>query len=173
MGSRLTTKRLRMMSLFIPKVFMNISREQITEVFNHVGKVDHIDLIPKVDARGLQYNTAYVHFEFWHDTVYANNLHSKLEEGVSTKVVYDAPWFWLVFKNKSAKKPYERKQCVAPEVDESFGDVDESYEWVDAKYASCLEKQLALCYKTITAMQGRIDVLEGEAQEEEFYNHDF
>jgi len=78
-----------------------------------IGKVSHIDLISKMSNNGKVYNSAYIHFEYWYDSIATNNLKSKLQEGKETKLVYDDPWHWIVLENKSRKYiSGERKQRI-------------------------------------------------------------
>ena len=54
------------MSLYIPRVFSNISKERIADVFEclRLGKVNRIDFVAKMDRNNDLYNAVYVHFEY-------------------------------------------------------------------------------------------------------------
>ena len=104
-----------MFSIYIPRVFSNITKERMIAVFEEkaIGRVSSIDLVAKLNASDEMYNTAYVHFEFWYDNAYSNKIQNKLCEGEKVKIIYDHPWYWIVLKNTSVKKePSERKQRI-------------------------------------------------------------
>jgi hypothetical protein len=88
-------------SLYIPRVFLNITQEKIKSAFegNGIGKVTRVDLISKVP----EYNIAYVHFEYWNDTITARNFQSHVRETKGAKLVYDDPWHWIVLENKATR----------------------------------------------------------------------
>ena len=110
------------MSIYIPRVFANISKERIAQIFNDlcIGKVKNIDFIPKhssyhVDSEA-QSNSAYIHFEQWYDTPSARALQNKIQSSTKEKpalLVYDDPWHWIVLENKAKKHvPGNRKICL-------------------------------------------------------------
>jgi hypothetical protein len=71
------------MSLYIPHVFANIMDKDIREVFerNYIGKIHHIDFVDKMGKDHKVYHSAYVHFEYWYDTIHARNIQHKLNQG--------------------------------------------------------------------------------------------
>ena len=78
----------------------------------NVGKVSRVDLVPQY---GKNYNSAYIHFEYWNDNEHARSLQSSIQDPEKeARVVYDAPWFWIVLENKGRKQPAntQRKPCV-------------------------------------------------------------
>ena len=110
-------------SLFIPRVFSNISKERIAKVFDSLdlGVVDTIDFVKKQGANGT-YHSVYVHLKYWLSTAASREFRKKLfceegaqqegdkqegvkQEGVKqegAKLIYDDPWFWVVLPNTSA-----------------------------------------------------------------------
>ena len=105
-------------SLFIPRVFSNISKERIAKVFDSLdlGVVDTIDFVKKQGANG-SYHSVYVHLKYWLSTAASREFRKKLfcEEGAQqegdkhegvkqegAKLIYDEPWFWVVLPNTSA-----------------------------------------------------------------------
>jgi len=95
-------------SLYIPRVFLNITQERIKSAFekNGIGKVKRVDLLSKVP----DYNIAYVHFDYWNDTITARNFQSHTKEQKGAKLVYDDPWHWIVLENKATRyEPGARK----------------------------------------------------------------
>ena len=104
------------MSLYIPRVFANISEEKIRSTFDKLGLgvVDRVDIVSKMGQHGEVYNSVYVHFDYWYSNAAAFNFQERLKNPAKqTRVVYDDPWFWIVLENKSRKfVPGERKQRI-------------------------------------------------------------
>jgi hypothetical protein len=86
-------------SIFIPRVFANITKERITHIVENVvplGGVDRIDIV-EIDDKT---NRVWVHFTHWYDTEFVNEFKKLLlDETKQAKIVYDDPWFWIVLKN--------------------------------------------------------------------------
>jgi len=86
-------------SIFIPRVFANITRERIIHIVENVvplGSVERIDIV-EIDEKT---NRVWVHFTHWYDTEFVNEFKKLLlDETKQAKIVYDAPWFWIVLKN--------------------------------------------------------------------------
>jgi hypothetical protein len=91
--------------LYIPYVFPNITEERIKKIFSclNIGEVSRIDFIKKYEKNGKMYYEIYIHFSNWYYNVTAFNFQKKVVEGNGAKLVYDDPWFWLVYKNTSDK----------------------------------------------------------------------
>ena len=104
------------MSLYIPHVFANISKEFISETFEklRIGKVNNIDFVSKL-GKDAPYNTAYVHFEYWFDNIAAYNFQQRvLNPDKEARLIYDEPWYWIVLENKAKKHVVgNRKQIIA------------------------------------------------------------
>lgn len=96
-------------SLFIPHIFLNLGKDFVIEVLEDdykLGKVSRVDFVEKTGADGKTYNAAYVHFEHWNqDSATAEFQEDLLNSGNGCRIVYDAPWFWIVLENK--KKKYQ------------------------------------------------------------------
>jgi len=80
----------------------------------NIGKTKQIDLVAKMGKNGVAYNSAYVHFEEWYDTIAARNFQSKVTDTTKeAKLVYEDPWYWVVLENKAQKFiPGQRKPCI-------------------------------------------------------------
>jgi hypothetical protein len=94
------------LSLYIPRVFSNFSQGMIAEVFEklHLGKVSKVDLVAKYGHDGQPYNSVYVHFEYWNDTIAARNFQARvLDPNQEARLVYDEPWYWIVLENTAKK----------------------------------------------------------------------
>jgi len=103
-------------SLYIPHIFPNFSKEYVAKVFEglNIGKVKNIDFVLKIGKDCKEYNAAYIHFDFWHDTIAANNFKARVvDEKQEARIVYDEPWHWVVLENKARKYlPGERKPRI-------------------------------------------------------------
>jgi hypothetical protein len=115
----------RSLSLYIPRVSSEITKEQIAYVFesNLFGEVSRVDLVSKTDYQDDYYNAAYIHFKEWQNTVMVHNFQEKLVNymngilGTPARVVYNDPCYWNVFINKSALTKYisgsgQKKMCL-------------------------------------------------------------
>jgi len=93
------------MSLYIPHVFANITEERIIKAFQtrQIGKVNHVDFVPKFGKGNKIHQSAYLHFDYWYDTKASRDMQSDLEVGKETKIVYDHPWYWNLYKNETKK----------------------------------------------------------------------
>jgi hypothetical protein len=104
------------MSVYIPHVFSNITEDRITRVFESLSlaKVKHIDFVAKMSKYGTVYNAAYIHFEYWYDTVTSQSFQERVRNpDKEARLVYDEPWYWIVLENHGAKSvPGTRKLRV-------------------------------------------------------------
>jgi hypothetical protein len=113
------------MSLYIPRVSSEITKEQIAYVFesNLFGEISRIDLISKTDYQDGYYNAVYIHFKEWQNTVMVHHFQEKLANYTNgtvetpTRVVYNDPCYWNVFINKSSNTRYVsgsggKKKCL-------------------------------------------------------------
>jgi len=95
-------------SLFIPHIFSNISEERIKSVIENgakYGQVEQIDLVPKKNADGKAYNSAYIHMKSWNQDEKTQKFLAHLKDtSKQTHIIYDKPWFWIVLENTSSEK---------------------------------------------------------------------
>lgn len=92
------------MSLFIPRVFLNITHNRIRYVFEDMlmfGKVRRVDM--KLHRSG-KYYSAYVYFERWAESKSTIHFQEKINSKMKALVVYDDPWNWVVLKNNMEKQ---------------------------------------------------------------------
>ena len=92
--------------LVIPRLFSNISRRRIRQVFIDLnwGFIERIDTIPIQGGK-----RAFVHFApgKWNTrNPEAMEVLDALRNGSQVKIVYDEPWYWLVSISRS-KHPEE------------------------------------------------------------------
>lgn len=103
-------------SLYIPHVFPNYKQADVASVFENqkIGKVSRVDFVAKMGQDGKSYNAAYIHFEFWCDTIANRNFQARIcDPTKEARVVYDEPWHWIVLENKARKyAPGERKPRI-------------------------------------------------------------
>jgi hypothetical protein len=99
------------LSLYIPRVFPNISAEQIKNVFESLnyGKVFNVELVPRsVNSNGESSNMAFVHFTYWYYTPMVCEFQRKvLNTSEEARIIYDDPYYWIVLPNKTAKHPLD------------------------------------------------------------------
>jgi hypothetical protein len=101
------------LSLFIPRVFVNISSKRITQIFHslRIGKVNRVDFLRKRSRNGRPYNAMFVHFEHWYDNTAACNFQARVRDPTQdARLVYDDPWYWVVLENKSVEAPVDWEQ---------------------------------------------------------------
>jgi len=144
------------LSLFIPRVFPNITQERISSIFYNLGlgDVKRVDRVLKQDGDGNEYYSVYVHFEYWYETNAVANFQERVTNpGKEARIVYDDPWWWIVLENKGQKRvPGQRKPTLVLEEPTkksvSFAEVpmdptvQENWDLVDAAYAEYYEIQL-------------------------------
>jgi len=98
-------------SVFIPRVFLNISKEKIASMFEKLdlAMVRQIDFVPKQNSKGdkYKYNNVYVHLD-WIETKASISFRGTLfGPKKEVKLVYDDPLYWTVLQNTSAIKDEE------------------------------------------------------------------
>ena len=95
-----------MYSVFIPRVFINITEERLVETFKKldIGLVGSVQLIRKTSKDGTNYWMAFIHFKYLYDTEKARQFKEDVEdETKQAKLVYEDPWYWLVL-------PFRKKE---------------------------------------------------------------
>jgi hypothetical protein len=100
------------MSLFIPRVFLNITGDRIKMAIQEygLGQVDRVDLVDKGE-----YNSAYIHFKYWNNNCFVSQFQECAADPEQRCTLdYDSPWYWIVLENTSAKRvrPERRKELV-------------------------------------------------------------
>jgi len=151
------------LSLFIPRVFANITQERIADIFHilGLGSVRRVDRVLKQDAQGAEYYSVYIHFEEWYESATVANFQERVTNPEKeARIVYDDPWWWIVLENKGQKRvPGERKPTLVldePKKSDSWAqlceltqeqlqeqEVEESWDLVDASYAEYYEIRAA------------------------------
>lgn len=95
-------------SVYIPRVFANLSTEFVAEIFEslNLGVVDRVEAVPRSGDKNSY--MAFVYFASWNsENTAAANLAKRINcptPGASqARIVYDDPWFWILLPNKSEK----------------------------------------------------------------------
>jgi len=109
-------------SVCIPRVFANIDRKRIHNVFQTIfgpDVVSQIDMVKKVSETGEEYSRVFVHFTKWPKTMYAQQVRQKLLTGDKVKVVYDEPWFWHISASRVERPQTQtrHREVSAPYID--------------------------------------------------------
>lgn len=111
-------------SLFIPRVFPNITKERIIAIFHALDfpVIERVDFLlkngtNKKTGAPQPYNCVYVHFYG------ASGNHKrviddiwKLIRGETLKIVYDEPWYWLVSLSTAEKPPADPHVAPRPNI---------------------------------------------------------
>jgi hypothetical protein len=177
------------LSLYIPHVFPNIDGDRIRKIFLtlDIGEVSRVDFIGKLDRQGKKYNTVYIHFAEWFETVAAINFQARvLDPEVEAKIVYDEPWYWVVLPNSGKRHIINgRKPCldIGAAMESSTGFFDKANDtWnnycdIYKQYDNALNKFTDLKYEceelheqTVTALtnyQASIGYEDDHAKKEE------
>ena len=87
-------------SIYIPYVHYTCSEDRIKYVFerDRLGNVSRVDFIKKNGNNGGYY-VAFVHFNYWYNNIAAINLKNKIDAGEEGRVVYNDPYYWIIYKN--------------------------------------------------------------------------
>jgi hypothetical protein len=116
-------------SVCIPRVFANIDRKRIHNVFQTIfgpDVVSQIDMVSKVSETGEEYSRVFVHFTKWPKTMYAQQVRQKLLNGDKVKVVYDEPWYWYMSASRVERPQTRAREVSAPYIDLDGGDASSS-----------------------------------------------
>mgnify|MGYP001159683218 CR=1 FL=1 len=90
-------------SLYIPFVNLSCTEDYISNIFKTllIGEVGRVDLIKKTGVK--PHYMAFIHFNYWYDNIASNNLRGKIMDGGSVRIVYDDPYYWVLYKNEKPK----------------------------------------------------------------------
>jgi hypothetical protein len=116
MFQEMSNMYLENMSVYIPHVFPNFTKDYIADVFerHNIGIVDHVDLVAKEDREGKPYNAAYVHFLHWCSGPEAVEMYYRIRNSnEEARIVHDSPWYWILLENRGKKyDPTARRPCI-------------------------------------------------------------
>tara|TARA_E500000178_G_C16538117_1_gene537534 strand:+ start:68 stop:535 length:468 start_codon:yes stop_codon:yes gene_type:complete len=99
-------------SVFIPKVFKNITVERISSIFESkkIGSVHYIDIVHKKNEKNNCYYSAFIHFKTLYDSHESKKFVSDLENNLKTTLLYDDPWYWIILPNNGKKRITKKNQ---------------------------------------------------------------
>jgi hypothetical protein len=103
-------------SICIPRVFKNIGEKRIRAIMYSLkfGFVERVDMVAKKNEKGEEFSRVFVHFSSWNErSDSAMQVRAKLDSGTrevptQVKIVYDAPWYWMISKSKT-ERPEQRQ----------------------------------------------------------------
>tara|TARA_B110000967_G_C18805523_1_gene520819 strand:- start:107 stop:850 length:744 start_codon:yes stop_codon:yes gene_type:complete len=92
-------------SIYIPRVFNNISNQKIINAFEQyeLGKISSIDVKYKTGVDEICYKVVFIHFSHWNEhNRSAINLRDRIENPEKeARLIYDDPWYWILLPNTS------------------------------------------------------------------------
>tara|TARA_B100001093_G_scaffold220153_1_gene211169 strand:+ start:384 stop:1286 length:903 start_codon:yes stop_codon:yes gene_type:complete len=139
-----------MLSLYIPRIFANISKERVAHIFKSlfIGEVSVIDFVPREDSNtGEPYNMAFVHFGELYDNTASKNFQAKVNDpDTDAKIVYDDPWYWICLPNLNPKPDAQRLM---------ENDIQCLHEYIER-----LHSVQMMQHQTINWLTNRISILE-------------
>jgi hypothetical protein len=148
------------LSLMIPRVFPQWTNEQhIMDVFHKqdIGKVYKVTIVRTPDERGRHYPIyqAFIHFSVWYDNEIAYHFQQRIynSEKKQTKVVYDDPWFWVVFENKSKNHSLRKEEIRLMQMEFQLYKAEKRMDEQD----QCIQQLQECVLLTTTAMNDSIE----------------
>lgn len=106
------------LSLMIPRVFPQwIDEQKFIDIFHEqrIGRVYKVSIIRMPDSkkRSFPIYQAFVYFSAWYDNEIAYNFQQRIfGPKKQARVVYDDPWFWVVFENKKHRLSNNDKRLI-------------------------------------------------------------
>ena len=106
------------LSLMIPRVFPQwVDEQTIVDVFHkqQLGQVYKVSIIRQPDSkrRSIPIYQAIIYFSAWYDNEIAYNFQQRIYgPKKQARVVYDEPWFWVVFKNTQKRLSNNDKRIM-------------------------------------------------------------
>ena len=103
-------------SLYIPRVYSNISPIRIQRVFEELFGAKCVERVDtstnRKNEKGEEIRKVFVHFKYWPKS--SQDTKDRILKGEEIQVVYKEPWFWKCIlskldkpvKNKGKNKPY-------------------------------------------------------------------
>jgi len=92
-------------SIFLPHVFADISKEDVFRVFEDTlqfGQIHKIECIPKVNLKdGHSYYSCYIFFLNWKTNDNTDYILPRILSGEATRVYYKSDKYWVVCHNQS------------------------------------------------------------------------
>jgi hypothetical protein len=122
------------LSLYIPRIYPNVSLQQIKRAIEGLqfGQVQRIDCKPLREKRGINSFSVYIYFDYWIDSVAVAHFQERVKNPEKeARIVYKDPWYWTILENKS-----EQNSLTEGEFDK----LDDAYaEYYDALHSKQIE----------------------------------
>jgi hypothetical protein len=102
----------------IPRVFPQwVDEQKMIDIFDqqHIGKVYKVSIIRMPDSKKRNYPIykAFIYFSAWYENEIAYNFQQRiLGDRGQARVVYDDPWFWVVFENTQRRLSNADKRMI-------------------------------------------------------------
>ena len=148
------------LSLMIPRVFPQWTNEEhIKEVFHKqdIGKVYKVTIVRTPDEPGRHYPIyqAFIHFSVWYDNEIAYHFQQRIfnSDNKQTKVVYDDPWFWVVFENKSKNHLLRKEEIRLMQMEYRMYKAEKRMDEQD----QCIQQLQECVLLTTTAMNDAVE----------------
>ena len=106
------------LSLVIPRIFPQwIDEATIIRIFDkqQIGRIGKVSIVRKPDEPGRNYPIykAYLYFSVWYENEIAYNFQQRIYgPKKQARVVYDDPWFWVVFENTNSKLNFNDQRIL-------------------------------------------------------------
>ena len=106
------------LSLMIPRVFPQwIDEQKIIDIFHQqqIGRVYKVSIIRAPDSkkRSIPIYQAFIYFSAWYETEIAYNFQQRIYgPKAQARVVYDDPWYWVVFENTKRRLSNNDKRIM-------------------------------------------------------------
>ena len=115
-------------SVCIPRLFMNIQKERVYDVFVDLfgrNAIERVDMIERKNDAGEEYKRAFIHFKSWPRTEQATEVRLKLLNSEEVKIMYDQPWFWRISASRVLRPEDQRRRETRDEKSRPFIVIDE------------------------------------------------
>jgi hypothetical protein len=153
------------LSLIMHNVLSRYTHEEkIVQVFHeqHIGKVFKVSFrrMPINKKNKILIYNATIYFSVWYDTPIAYNLQQRILNGMGlARVMYDDPWHWIVFENKSRprfSKIEKRIMRIAADtykIQHENEQIQKRNAEIEAENAYMIQQQLAFQNQCIQELQ--------------------
>jgi hypothetical protein len=143
-------------SLFLPSVPQNMDEKVLTELLQeqcHIGVIDYIEILEELCLYPETNYTAFVYFQSWYPTLGNKQLQEDLEQigVIQIPITNGEQKYMYAFRNtycipqlkNNPKREEELEEKIEKEMMETMEIMGkESFDFVDASYATYLETEL-------------------------------
>jgi len=161
-------------SLFIPRVFSNISKEFVAKHFSTIGHIERIDFVNKTNESNESYNSVYIHFNCFYDNEDAYIVFDDIQKHGKHEYFYDDKWYWIVLPNTSkysntTGKPRQlidlgKDNCINTKnnIDQDQYDDEDELMMQEIEEAMCNDDEIYTRY--LSEMEQEINMLRYQVQ---------